>query len=109
MHGGASPDGSLWAALPLTALKIVGFVALRHPRGTAFTVSAALAQIGEFSFILAGLGVGLGLLPDEGRNLILAGALISITLNPFLFRIVARLKTSGGRRQKPAGPVNESP
>jgi CPA2 family monovalent cation:H+ antiporter-2 len=55
---------------------------------TAFTVSASLAQIGEFSFILAGLGVSLGLLPLEGRNLILAGALISITLNPLLFRLV---------------------
>jgi CPA2 family monovalent cation:H+ antiporter-2 len=48
-------------------------------------VAAGLAQIGEFSFILAGLGVGLGLLPPEGRDLILAGALLSITLNPLVF------------------------
>jgi len=50
---------------------------------TAFTVAAGLAQIGEFSFILAGLGVSLGILPQEGRDLILAGAIISILLNPF--------------------------
>ncbi|MDY6944949.1 MAG: YbaL family putative K(+) efflux transporter [Pseudomonadota bacterium] len=55
---------------------------------TALTISASLAQIGEFSFILAGLGVGLGLLPPEGRDLILAGALLSITLNPFAFATI---------------------
>jgi CPA2 family monovalent cation:H+ antiporter-2 len=61
---------------------------LGFPLATALTVSASLAQIGEFSFILAGLGVGLGLLPAEGRDLILAGALLSITLNPLMFAIV---------------------
>jgi monovalent cation:H+ antiporter-2, CPA2 family len=60
----------------------------RYPIATALTVSASLAQIGEFSFILAGLGVMLGLLPPEGRDLILAGALLSITLNPFVFATV---------------------
>jgi len=69
--------------------------ALRHPVATALTVSAALAQIGEFSFILAGLGVALGLLPSEGYNLILAGALLSITLNPLVFRILAPQETQG--------------
>jgi CPA2 family monovalent cation:H+ antiporter-2 len=67
----------------LAALLIV--LAFRHPLDTALTVSAALAQIGEFSFILAGLGVNLGLLPVDGQNLILAGALLSITLNPLVF------------------------
>jgi CPA2 family monovalent cation:H+ antiporter-2 len=52
---------------------------------TALIVSAALAQIGEFSFILAGLGVNLRLLPAEGLNLIVAGALLSITFNPAVF------------------------
>jgi monovalent cation:H+ antiporter-2, CPA2 family len=52
---------------------------------TALIVSAALAQIGEFSFILAGLGVNLRLLPTEGLNLIVAGALLSITFNPAVF------------------------
>jgi monovalent cation:H+ antiporter-2, CPA2 family len=56
-----------------------------YPTSHALTVSASLAQIGEFSFILAGLGVGLALLPERGRDLILAGAIISIMLNPVLF------------------------
>jgi monovalent cation:H+ antiporter-2, CPA2 family len=57
----------------------------RHPVRTALTVSASLAQIGEFSFILAGLGAALGMLPPEGRDLILAGAILSIALNPLTF------------------------
>jgi CPA2 family monovalent cation:H+ antiporter-2 len=69
-------------------------LALRHPLNTALTVSAALAQIGEFSFILAGLGISLGLLPSEGQNLIVAGALLSITLNPLVFRLVTRFQTA---------------
>ncbi len=60
-------------------------LAFRYPLNTALTVSASLAQIGEFSFILAGLGVSLDLLPAEGQSLILAGALISIALNPLMF------------------------
>ncbi len=63
--------------------------AFGHPTRTALTVSASLAQIGEFSFILAGLGVGLGILPEEGRDLILAGPILSIFLNPFVFTAVA--------------------
>jgi len=63
--------------------------AFGHPTGTALTISASLAQIGEFSFILAGLGTGLGILPPEGRDLILAGAILSIFANPFLFTAVA--------------------
>jgi CPA2 family monovalent cation:H+ antiporter-2 len=57
----------------------------RYPLNTALTVSASLAQIGEFSFILAGLGVSLGLMPQEGQSLILAGSIISIALNPLVF------------------------
>jgi monovalent cation:H+ antiporter-2, CPA2 family len=63
-------------------------LAFRYPLNTALTVSASLAQIGEFSFILAALGVSLGLLPVEAQSLILAGAFISITLNPFVFRVI---------------------
>ena len=63
-------------------------IAFRYPLNTALTVSASLAQIGEFSFILAGLGVTLGLLPVEGQNFILAGAIISIALNPIVFRTI---------------------
>jgi CPA2 family monovalent cation:H+ antiporter-2 len=62
-------------------------VLLRYPVNTAITVSASLAQIGEFSFILAALGIKLGLLPELGQNLILAGAIISIAVNPLLFKI----------------------
>lgn len=67
------------------ALLVLGF---RYPLNTALTVAASLAQIGEFSFILAGLGQALGLLSAEGMSLILAAALISIALNPFLFTAV---------------------
>jgi len=67
-------------------------LAFRYPLNTAFTVAASLAQIGEFSFILAGLGMHLGLLPAEGQSLILAGALISIAVNPFVFAAVAPLR-----------------
>jgi CPA2 family monovalent cation:H+ antiporter-2 len=64
---------------------------------TALVVSAALAQIGEFSFILAGLGVNLHLLPTEGLNLIVAGALLSITFNPAVFSAAIAL---AGREAK---------
>lgn len=62
-----------------------------YPTSTALTISASLAQIGEFSFILVSLGVGLGLLPDRGRDLVLAGAIISIMLNPLFFALLDRL------------------
>ncbi|MGE3066713.1 MAG: YbaL family putative K(+) efflux transporter [Hyphomicrobiaceae bacterium] len=61
-----------------------------HPTRTALTISASLAQIGEFSFILAGLGVSLGLMPNRARDLILAGAILSILLNPILFAALDR-------------------
>jgi CPA2 family monovalent cation:H+ antiporter-2 len=65
----------------------------RYPLNTALTVSASLAQIGEFSFILANLGVSLGLLPTEGQSLILAGAIISIALNPLVFHAIEPVQT----------------
>lgn len=71
----------------LAAFAIV--LAFGYSVRTALTISASLAQIGEFSFILAGLGVALGLLPPVGRDLILAGALLSITFNPFAFGMIA--------------------
>jgi CPA2 family monovalent cation:H+ antiporter-2 len=66
-----------------------------HPASTALTISASLAQIGEFSFILASLGVGLGLLPKQGSDLILAGAIFSILLNPLLFAALDRYLVRG--------------
>jgi CPA2 family monovalent cation:H+ antiporter-2 len=63
-------------------------LAFRYPLNTALTVSASLAQVGEFSFILAGLGVNYGLLSKEGMSLILAGAIISISLNHLFFHLI---------------------
>jgi monovalent cation:H+ antiporter-2, CPA2 family len=73
-----------------------------YPVGTALTISASLAQIGEFSFILANLGIDLALLPDQGRDLILAGAIMSILLNPFLFAALDRVLLR--RERVPAAP-----
>ena len=67
-------------------------LAFRYPLNTALTVAASLAQIGEFSFILAGLGQALGLMSAEGMSLILAGALISIALNPVMFSAIEPLR-----------------
>ncbi|WP_226052542.1 YbaL family putative K(+) efflux transporter [Dickeya chrysanthemi] len=61
-----------------------------HSRRTALTISASLAQIGEFAFILASLGISLGMLSENGRNLVLAGAILSIMLNPLLFTLLER-------------------
>jgi CPA2 family monovalent cation:H+ antiporter-2 len=72
----------------LAALAIV--MAFGHPLRTGLLIAASLAQIGEFSFILAGLGVSLNLLAEEGRELILAGAIVSIMLNPLLFHLLDR-------------------
>ncbi|MFU2318584.1 YbaL family putative K(+) efflux transporter [Rahnella sp. PCH160] len=61
-----------------------------HSRRTALTISVSLAQIGEFAFILAGLGISLGLLSEHGRNLVLAGAILSIMFNPLLFSLLEK-------------------
>ena len=114
---------------PLQVLAVVGIIiigksiaaailvlAFRYPLNTALTVSASLAQIGEFSFILAGLGVSLGLLPVQGQSFILAGALISIALNPLVFASVTPLqrwlreRSSLARSlEKPVDPLAELP
>jgi CPA2 family monovalent cation:H+ antiporter-2 len=95
----------------LVALAIV--LAFRYPLNIALTISASLAQIGEFSFILAGLGVALQLLPAEGKDLILAGALLSIMVNPLLFHAVERFApavrpgaASAGRASAPPDPAH---
>src|SRR5262245_55552852 len=79
----------------LAALLIV--LAFRHPLNTALVISASLAQIGEFSFILANLGVDLGMLPERGRDLILAGAILSILANPAFFAVINRLQSVSAR------------
>lgn len=79
--------------------------AFGHDNGSALTVAASLAQIGEFSFILAGLGTQVGVLPSEGRDLILAGAIFSILVNPVIFAlVVGRL---GQVRQREAADAEE--
>ena len=111
-----------WAPLIATVLIIVigkslaayAIVrAFRYSHSTALTISASLAQIGEFSFILAGLGVTLGLLPDRGRDLVLAGAIISIVLNPLIFamldRMLAKTATKTDGAAKPDAPKPEPP
>ena len=70
--------------------------AFGHPTSTALTISASLAQIGEFAFIIAGLGVTLKILPPTGQALVLAGALISIMLNPLVFGLLDRWLLSFG-------------
>ena len=98
-------DPSVLIERPLQVLAVVLVIVLgkslaacalvlvfRYPLATALTVSASLAQIGEFSFILAGLGVSLGLLPVEGQSLVLAGALISIATNPLWFSLIAPMQ-----------------
>jgi CPA2 family monovalent cation:H+ antiporter-2 len=94
-------DPKVLIAQPLRVLVVVAIIVFgkslaafflvllfRYPLNTALTVSASLAQIGEFSFILANLGVSLDLMPSEGRSLILAGAIISIALNPLVFQTI---------------------
>lgn len=68
-------------------------------------VAASLSQIGEFSFILAGLGVSLKLLPDAGRDFILAGAILSILVNPLMFYVTSGLNSWLGERNKIRTPV----
>ncbi|TPM52696.1 sodium:proton antiporter [Mesorhizobium sp. B2-2-3] len=98
----------------LAAFLIV--VAFGYPLATALMISASLAQIGEFSFILAELGVGLKLLPEQGRDLILAGAILSIVLNPVMFLLIDWMKpwlearaarTAPPVEPKPVGPATE--
>ena len=107
-----------WPLLATVAIIIFGksliaYLIVRafgHPNLTALTVSASLAQIGEFSFILAGLGTGLGILPEEGRDLILAGAILSILANPFVFSLaVGRAPVRGAAPAKAAGTAPAPP
>jgi CPA2 family monovalent cation:H+ antiporter-2 len=98
-------DPAILVRQPLQVLAVVAIItfgksvvaclivlAFRYPLSSALMISASLAQIGEFSFILAGLSIGLDILPAIARDLILAGALLSITLNPLAFRAVAALQ-----------------
>jgi CPA2 family monovalent cation:H+ antiporter-2 len=92
----------------LAALAIVRM--FKHPQATALTIAASLAQIGEFSFILVSLGVDLDMLPERGRDLVLAGAILSILVNPFLFSLLDYWfkKTEGGQAAGAAEAVTEA-
>jgi monovalent cation:H+ antiporter-2, CPA2 family len=79
-------------AKSLAAFAIV--VLLRRPLRVSLTVGAALSQVGEFSFILATLGLSLALIPEDAFQLVVAAALVSITLNPFLFRLIEPLEAA---------------
>lgn len=89
-----------WLVLATVAIIILGkstvayliMIAFKYPQHTALTISVSLAQIGEFSFILAELGVKLNLLSEEMQDIILAGAIISIVLNPMLFNLLDKFK-----------------
>ncbi len=104
-----------WLVLATVFIIVVGksaaafgiVLAFRHPLGTALTISASLAQIGEFSFILATLGMSLGLLSTTGRDLILGGAILSILVNPLLFVGLDRLKPWLKSREIPTARKEE--
>jgi CPA2 family monovalent cation:H+ antiporter-2 len=99
-------DPRVVLAEPMKVLEVVAIIVLgkslvafalvlafRYPVNTALVVSASLAQIGEFSFILARFGIELGILPPEAQSVILAGALISISLNDFIFRAIGPVQS----------------
>ena len=92
-----------------TIAAIALVLAFRYPLNTALTVGASLAQIGEFSFILAGLGMMLGLLPPEGLSLILAGALISTATNSLLFTAISPVQNWLRARSEFARSLERSP
>jgi len=114
-------DPQVLVLQPLAVLTVVAIIvfgksiaafalvlAFRYPLNTALTVSASLAQIGEFSFILAGLGVSLGLLGTEGQDLVLAGALISIAVNPLVFQAIEPVQKWIRARSKLAQALERS-
>jgi CPA2 family monovalent cation:H+ antiporter-2 len=99
---------------PLVSIALV--VAFRYPLNTALTVGASLSQIGEFSFILAALGVALGLMPAHGQSLIVAAAILSIAANPLVFAAMRpahawiRARSQLARRLERSGdPLAELP
>lgn len=101
---------SLLATLAIIVIgkSVAAFAIVRmfgHPTRTALTISASLAQIGEFSFILAGIGATLGMIPPEARDLVLGGAILSILLNPLVFALAA----GGAKKLAPSAPPVSDP
>jgi CPA2 family monovalent cation:H+ antiporter-2 len=98
--------GIVLVGKPLAALAVV--LALRRPIRSALSVAIALAQIGEFSFILASLAAGLGILPSNAQNALVVASIVSITLNPILYRSIDPLARWIERR-RPRQPPQTSP
>ena len=114
-------DPNILFAEPLKVLVVVSIIMFgkslaaflivmlfRYPAKTGLLVSSGLAQIGEFSFVLAALGVTYGILSEEGRNLILAGALVSIALNPLMFHLAQLALAIAGRNPRLSSIFNLS-
>lgn len=103
------PIGVIGVLLIVLVGKSAAALAITHwfkvGRRVGFTVAASLAQVGEFTFLLAGLSVYLGVMTEETQNLVLAASLISIGLNPFAFRLADRL---ANRNRKPPGDGGEA-
>lgn len=94
----AATLGVVVVGKPVAAFAIV--MLLRYPLRTALSVAVALAQIGEFSFILAAMGTALGILPDSANNAVIAAAIISISVNPLLYRLVDPVERWASRRRR---------
>lgn len=100
----ASILGIILLGKPLAALGIV--LLLRYPLRVALSVAVALAQIGEFSFILAALGKELGILTEGATNTLIAAAIVSISLNPLLYRLIDSFEAQAKRRPRVWGWLN---
>ncbi|WP_028081344.1 YbaL family putative K(+) efflux transporter [Solimonas soli] len=99
-------------AIIIIGKSIAAFAIVRafgYTRATAMTIAASLSQIGEFSFILAGLGLSLHLLPQQAQDLILAGAILSILFNPLAFAIAERRQRKAEPLLLPAAPPDAPP
>ncbi|HYW49354.1 MAG TPA: cation:proton antiporter, partial [Gemmatimonadaceae bacterium] len=94
----AAAVGIVWVGNGIAAAALM--VLLRHPLRQSLRLGASLGQIGEFSFILAGLGVSIGVLSEEGRSLVLAAALVTIVLNPLFFRALDGIGAAIARAPK---------
>lgn len=105
-------DVLLTALIIMVGKSVAAFlivILFKYPMKTGLLVSASLAQIGEFSFILVGLGLAYGILPEAGRDLVLAGALLSIALNPLAFRFSRFVYEYSGRSARLSSIFNISP
>ena len=111
-------DPQVFVDAPLALLATVGIIvvakavmawlivrAYGRPSATALTVAAGRAQIGEFSFIMIGLGIDLGLVPPQARALVLAGAIISIVINPLMFKLMVRRPPVEAKPAAPSRPA----